>query len=313
MNPVARPLPFECAVTCGCDRMFHLPVGLLISPDAEPAHACVRCGHLTCTEVLWTHIHHNTYEPHGREEYAISEETRAWLDLWPRVLQGKNSNDYAYLQARTRCADVAEFKHVAALAFASRPSPRGRRLREAGIPSAPPPASLPGRLKNYRALWERNRDLTPDRDAAFLLANARPQYLISGPFAIDALLQRPDLPQILAGAASGADDENRESVYAIVREDSTTLPFALPHLLTWFQSAVSRPGADLSDYRLRYLVEFLTEQPAAATEIVPVLEAIKAGLDRRAFEFSRGLTVAIRVLKGEPPLPLSGTPWFFHS
>jgi hypothetical protein len=312
MNPDATCLPFECAVTCGCDRAFHLPVALTISPDGEPAHACVRCGRITCTEVLWTHIHHNTFEPHGRKEYTITLETHAWLDQWPRAIPGEKLHDYAFLPASTRCADLAEFQRVTARAFTARALPRGRRLREAGIPSDPPPADLPAQLKNYRTLWERCRDLTPGCDAAFLLANAPTQYRISSPLAIDALLRRPDLPRILADAAGGQDDENRESVYAIVREDPATLPFALPHLLAWFQTTSSRPGADLNDYRLRYLVEFLAEQNPAASQIVPVLEAVKAGLNRRAFEFSRGLTAAIRVLNGEPPLPVSGTPWFFN-
>jgi hypothetical protein len=312
MNLPAKSLPYERAVTCECDRTFHLPLAFLISPDSEPAHVCVRCGHITCTEVLWTNIHHNTYEPHGRREYDVTEETCAWLDLWPRVLRGNNYDDSAFLPATVRCTDVTDFQLQSARAFAvSRFLPRGRRLREAGIPSEPPPASLPKQLKNYQSLWELSQALIPECDSAVLLNHARPTYRLSSPLAIDALLQRTDLPEILARASASPDNADREIVCAIVREDPATLPLALPGLLAWLEQAAGRPETNFSDYRLRYLVDFLAAQKSATAQIVPALEAAKSRLSRRAFEFSRLLTEAIRKLSGESPLPVSSRPWFF--
>jgi hypothetical protein len=313
MPPPAQSLPYERAVACDCDRTFHLPLALLISPESEPAHACVRCGHITCTEVLWTHVHHNTYDPHGRREYPITDETRAWLDLWPRVLRGNNFDDYAFLPATVRCTDVADFHLQSARAFAaSRSQPQGRRLREAGIPSSPPPANLPERLNNYRTLWELSRKLTPESDAAWLLNNARPAYRLSSPLAIDALLQRADLPALLARAAASPDNADRETVCAIVREAPATLPLALPGLLAWLEQSAGRPDTNFNGHHLPSMLDFFAAQKSAAAQIIPVLEAVKTRVSRHAFEFSRKLTETIRALNGEPPLPISSKPWFFN-
>ncbi|ATC63888.1 hypothetical protein CMV30_07965 [Nibricoccus aquaticus] len=310
MNPPAQSLPYERAVTCDCDRTFHLPLALLLSPDSEPAHACIRCGLITCTDVLWTHIHHNTFEPHGRREYPITDEARAWLDLWPRVLRGNNSDDYTFLPATVRCTDVTDFQLQSARAFsASRSLPRGRRLREAGLPSTPPPACLPDQLKNYRTLWTLTQQLTPATDATLLLENARPSFRLSSPLALDALLHRTDLPEILARAA--ASPEHRETVCALVHEDPATLPHALPGLLAWLDRTLSQPAAP-EDHRVHSLLDFFAKQKPAAAQIVPVLAAIKARLDRRAFELSRKLSETIRALNGEPASPVSTKPWFFN-
>ena len=85
MNSSVLPkdLPFELRVTCGCPAPFHLRVGLAETSSLEAAHACIRCGKLTVTEVLWEHSHHNTYNPYGRREKQLSPEVRAWLDHWP--------------------------------------------------------------------------------------------------------------------------------------------------------------------------------------------------------------------------------------
>jgi hypothetical protein len=313
MNTPAQSLPYERAVTCDCDRTFHLPLAFLISPGSDPAHACVRCGRITCTEVLWTHVHHNTYDPIGRREYPITDEIRAWLDLWPRVLMGATFDDYAFLPATTRCTDVTDFQLQSARAFASAKSrPAGRRLREAGLPSAPPPENLPERLKNYREFWELGQRLTPARDAALLLNNARAMYRLSSAFAIDALLQRADLPEILARASASPENDDRETIFAIVREDPATLPLALPGLLAWLTQAADRPGTNFTGHHLPSLLDFFAAQKSAAAQIVPVLEAVKARVSRHAFEFSRKLTETIRALNGEPPLPISSKPWFFN-
>lgn len=314
MNPSTQSLPYERAVTCRCDRTFHLPLALLLSPDSEPAHACVRCGHISCTEVLWTHIHHNTFEPHGRREYIVSDDTRAWLDLWPRVLRGNNFDACAFLPATVRCTDVTDFQLQAARAFAdSRSLPRGRRLREAGIPSQPPPASLPDQLKNYRSLWELSQQLTPGSDPAWLLENARPTYRLGSPFAIDALLQRADFPEILARASASSDAGSQETVCALVSEAPASLPIALPGLLAQLVQHAGRPEAALTEHRQHMLLDFFAKQKSAAAQLVPALEAIKSRLGRRAFELSRKFTETIRALNGEPPLPVSSTPWFFQT
>jgi len=313
MNPPAQSLPYEHAVTCDCDRTFHLRLAFLVSFGDEPAHACVRCGRITCTDVLWTHVHHNTYDPIGRREYAITEETRAWLDLWPRVLRGNDFDDYAFLPATTRCTDVTDFQLQSARAFAaSRSQPRGRRLREAGIPSTPPPASLLKQLKNYQILWELAQEFTPDCDMGLLLRNAKPSYHIASPLALDALLQRSDLPDVFAQAFLTLGDETASTVCALVKENPATLPLALPGLLAWLDQIVRRPGANLYDHRLLSLLDFLAVQKNAADQIVPALEAIKANVDLREYEFLRKLIETLRVLKNEPPSPVSRKAWFFN-
>jgi hypothetical protein len=312
MNSPAQSQPHECLLTCGCDRIFHLPLAFLISPDSEPAHACVRCGLIACTEVLWTHIHHNTFEPHGRREYSTTQEVRDWLDLWPRVLRGTGLNDYAFLPSTVRCTDITDFQLQSARAFASsRNLPRGRRLRQAGIPATPPPASLPEQLKNYRTVWEQSQRLTPETDGTVLLENARPVYRLSSPLALDALLRREDLPALIARAAASPDHEDRETVCALVHEAPATLSLALPPLLAWLERAPGFSSAVLDDYRLHDLLAFLGRQKPAAAQIVPRLESVKSRLGRRAYEFSRKLTETIRALNDEPPLPVSSTPWFF--
>ncbi|MGC4072473.1 MAG: hypothetical protein QM760_08150 [Nibricoccus sp.] len=313
MNPPAQSLPYERAVICHCDRTFHLPLALLISPDSEPAHACVRCGHISCTEVLWTHVHHNTFEPHGRREFPVSEETLAWLDLWPRVLRGNDFEDYAFLPSIVRCTDITDFQLQAARAFASsRTWPRGRRLREAGIPSVPPPASLPKQLENYQTLWELSHELTPDREIAFLLRNARPAYRLSSPLALDALLQRSDLPEVFAEASASQSYEDSEIVCALVRENPVTLPLALPGLLAWLDQAVGRPAP------------FST---VTACTHCSISSPHKRARPSGSFQCSKQSSPASAATRTEFPqthrdhpyaerraaAPISQTPWFFNS
>lgn len=312
MTAFSQSLPYECAVTCGCDRTFHLPLGLLLSPGSEPAHACVRCGHITCTDVLWTHIHHNTFEPRGRREYAISDETRAWLDLWPRVLRGNDFEDYVFLPASLRCHDLSDFQLQSARAFsASSRLARGRRLREAGIPAPPPPANLPEQLKNYQTVWELDRELTPDRDRTFLLDHASPTYRLSSPLAVDALLRRSDLPEAFAEIFLRNGRDAAAAACVLVRDNPATLPLALPGLLVWFEKTVRQSGERLYDSRLSALLKFLADQKSAASQIVPALEAIKTAVSLTEYEFLRELIETLRVLKGEPPSPVSRKAWFF--
>ncbi len=306
-------LPFELRVTCGCPASFHFRVGLAETNSLEAAHACIRCGKLTATEVLWEHIHHNTYNPYGRREKQLTPEVHAWINRWPRVVEGAHETEYVFLSAQTRCADEKELASVVALARAEQHSlPRGRRLHHVGAPAEPPPPELPQALDDYRQLW-RASQLTPSTDPDTLLRFANPRFRSTSALATDCLLQRSDIAYLIGQAAGNSDSTVRQTVYSIVKEEPALLPPALNSLLGWMDDVVGRQGINLEGQSLEELLSFLAKQKSSQARITPALEAAKSRLCRAAYELSRKFTEAIRALNGEPPLPITHTPWFFNS
>jgi hypothetical protein len=308
-----KDLPFEMRVTCGCPASFHLRVGLAETNSLEAVHACIRCGTLTATEVLWEYSHHNTYNPYGRREKQLPAEVNAWLERWPRVIEGKHETDYVFISAQTRCADEKELLDLTArMREEQLPLPRGRRLRHAGSPVEPPPTELPGALDDYRQLW-RASQLNPSTNPDILLRFANPHFRPTSALATDCLLQRSDAAYVIGQAAANSDSSVRQTVYSIVNEEPTLLPPVLNSLLGWMDDVISRQGATLEGQSLEELLSFLAKQKSAQARITPALEAAKSRLCRAAYELSRKFTETIRALNGEPPLPITHTPWFFNS
>jgi len=308
-----KDLPFELRVTCSCPASFHLRLGLAETNSFEAVHACIRCGRLTATEVLWEHIHHNTYNPYGRREKQLPAEVRAWLECWPRVIDGQHENDYVFVAPQTRCADENELINLTTRTRKEQLSlPRGRRLHHVGAPTEAPPADLPQALEDYRQLW-RASQLSSSTDPDTLLRFANPRIRSTSALATDCLLQRSDAAYLIGQAAANSDPSVRQTIYAIVNEEPALLPPALNSLLGWMDDVISRQGATFEGQSLEELLSFLAKQKSAQARITPALEAAKARLCRAAYELSRKFTETIRALNGEPPLPITHTPWFFNS
>jgi len=308
-----RDLPFELRVTCGCTAAFHLRIGLAETNSLEAVHACIRCGKLTATEVLWEHIHHNTYNPYGRREKPLSPGLLEWFNRWPRVIEGKGEADYVFVAPQVRCSSEEELAGLTARAREEQLSlPRGRRLHHVGTPVEPPPADLPQALDDYRQLW-RASQLSPSTDPSILLRFANPQFRSTCALATDCLLQRSDAAFLIGQAAASPDSSARQTVYSIVNEEPAMLPPALNSLLSWMDDMVGRHGATMEGQSLEELLSFLAKQKTAQARITPALEAAKSRLCRAAYELSRKFTETIRALNGEPPLPITHTPWFFNS
>jgi hypothetical protein len=309
----AKDLPLEHRVSCDCPAIFHLRVGLAETNSLDAVHACVRCGEITFTEVLWEHVHHNTYHPHGRREKKLSVELRAWLDRWPRVVEGENQTDYTFLPAHTRCTDEKELAGIISpLRQEQLALPRGRRLHHLGRPAEPSPADLPQKLDDYRQLWHAVQ-LSPTTDPATLMRYANPQLRPTSALATDCLLQRSDAAYVVGKAAAVSDGQVRQTVYSIVSEEPSLLPIALTSLLSWVDGVAGCQGKNADGQILEDLLNFLAKQKSCRSRIVPALEAAKSRLCRAAFELSRKFTETIHALNGEPPLPISPTPWFFNS
>jgi hypothetical protein len=314
VNSSALPndLPFELRVSCSCPSLFHLRVGLAETNSLEAAHACIRCGKLTATEVLWEHIHHNAYNPYGRREKQLPSGVLTWLDRWPRVIEGKHETDYVFISPQTRCADEKELaKLIAETRETQLALPRGRRLHLFGAPSEPPPPELPQAFEDYRQLW-RASQLNPSTDPDTLLRFANPRFRPTSALATDCLLQRSDAAFLIGQAAANSDSSVRQTIYSIVKEEPALLPPVLNSLLGWMDDVIGRQGAGFEGQSLEELLGFLAKQKSAQARITPALEAAKARLSRAAYELSRKFTETIRALNGEPPLPATHTPWFFN-
>ncbi|MGC4072474.1 MAG: hypothetical protein QM760_08155 [Nibricoccus sp.] len=210
--------------TCGCDSRFLLPVGLLATDEYHGVSACLRCGKLVCSAGSDSPNTHETLTP----------KALAWLNRWPRLLATPDG-DFACLPAAVRCTTLEELEIVRSAAWnAQRHLPRGRRLNRAGWPMTPPPDSLPSALSHYRLLWEA-AGFTSATDLDTLLYWAIPAHTLVSPLALNALLQRRDLRQLLPGLANSPVLHRRTVLCALAQEDASLVPVLRPHLQSWLQ------------------------------------------------------------------------------
>jgi hypothetical protein len=298
------------SVQCTCDPALQVNIGL---PGYREQHVatCLRCGQVTVSQLLLQHVHHNTYEPYGREEVSVTEEIRSWLAKWPRQIKTERQESL-YFPASLRCSSPREmFDFVQSQKAAQLQLAEGRRLRLAGIPEESPPA-LPEVLNDFAQLWELNRALQPSTDIEVLFKHADPRYFLSSALAIDALLSRDDLPGALRAAIFGDDHYGRMTACAIATEGLELRPLVLPMLLEWIERAASRFGQVCEPWQYREVLDRIKAwKPDAELAAEPLERAAKA-IGARDYEMVRKITEIVRGVRGEPPLPISSVPWFFN-
>ncbi|PTY07596.1 hypothetical protein DB347_05010 [Opitutaceae bacterium EW11] len=308
-------LSLDRSVTCACDRALHVPVAL--EPTmSRGVHACLSCGTVTASEMLTRHVHHNTFEPYDRREIPLDERARQWLSAWPRLIEVDRGGPF-FVPASTRIAKSRDLFDLAqGLRAAQQTLPRGRRLREAGLPAEPPPP-LPEALEDFALTWS-YAGLQPSDDPQRLLARADPRRWLSSPLAIDTLLQRTDVAQLVVEAIRNGDHYRRMTACATATESPALREIALPALLAWLEGVcLSHDPADPERLDEPWHIAAALDQirrwkpPAAAAEAA--LEKAKQRIGRRDFELVRQISEILRHLRGEPPLPVSSTPWFFRS
>lgn len=210
---------------CQCDSRLSLPLGTPGTANHPAALACLRCGTISPA------TQNASACPSGE---IFTPDSVAWLARWPRLLLSED-NDFVCLPAAVRCTTLDELETVRRAAWnAQRHLPRGRRLNRAGWPMTPPPDSLPSAFSHYRVLWEA-AGFTSATDLDTLLYWAIPAHTLVSPLALNALLQRGDLRQLLPGLAHSPVLHRRTVLCALAQEDASLVPVLRPHLQSWLQ------------------------------------------------------------------------------
>lgn len=234
-SPSSTTRPFSTSRTpppagaCSCDNQFLLPVGLPGSGEHPAVFACVRCGALA-----WT--------VSAGAQRSLPPAAASWLNRWPRLLATPDG-DFACLPAAVRCTSLDELETTRHTAWKNQRQLRpARRLNRAGWPMTPPPDSLPSSLSHYRLLWEA-AGFTPATNLETLLYWAIPDDPLVRHFALNALLQRPDLRQLLPGLAHSPVLHRRTVLCALAKEDPSLVPSLRPHLQSWLQRHDREPDS----------------------------------------------------------------------
>lgn len=279
-------------------------------------HACLRCGTVTASELLTRHIHHNTFEPYDRREIPLTDAARSWLSAWPRLIRSDRGGPFC-LPASTQIQSGRELFDRAAAARAEQHGwAPGRRLRAAGLPAGRPP-SLPAPLEDFAYAWE-SSGFAPGDDARLLLRRADPRYRLSSPFAIDALLHRDDCVELVVREIREGDHYRRMTACAIAGEDATIRTAALPALLEWLTGVclgpeAAQPGRLEESWHVAAVLDTVKRWRPAGEWVDTALASARERIGRRDFELVRKIDETLRVVKGEPPLPISTVPWFLQS
>lgn len=309
VNASKNSLSLRRRVACACDPALNLTIGLDGNVDREVA-CCAKCGKVTASQLLTRHVHHNTFEPYDREEIALTPEVAAWLDLWPRLVTTER-DEPLYFSHEFRCPTARElFERVAAARMAQLVLPRGRRMRQAGLPSTPPP-TLPDALSDFSYVWE-VAQAGPDRDPQRLLDCADPRFALSSALAIDSLLQRRDLPELLVDAVERGSHYRRMTACAVANEDLNIRAIILPPLLHWVENVFIEPGSGCEAWHVSAVLDTFKQWKPAPEIAAASLERAAQRIGRRDYELVRKITEVLRVIRGESPLPISTTPWFFN-
>ncbi len=220
-SPAARASTPDSTGICSCDTRFLLPVGLPDSEEHPAVFACLRCGTLA-------------WNIDSSPAKSLSPSAAAWLAHWPRLLTTPDG-DFACLPAAVRCTSLDDLETIRSTAWQNqRHLPRARRLNRACWPITPPPDSLPSSLSHYRLLWEA-ASFTPATNLETLLYWAIPEQSFVRHFALNALLQRPDLRRLLPGLAHSPVLHRRTVLCALAKEDASLIPLLRPHLQSWLQ------------------------------------------------------------------------------
>src|SRR6185437_9472455 len=138
-------------VSCDCPAEFVLVV-LDTLPGGVQMAACAKCGRSDLADPIATEDRPHDVQFHGFSFVELSPEARDWASAWPRY--SVVAERRVYLSAAVRFETVAERDAAIAAAAAQQTSATLREtLLALGIPSTPPPASLPEALAGFVQIW----------------------------------------------------------------------------------------------------------------------------------------------------------------
>lgn len=308
MKKNSNLLTVSRAVQCTCDPRLNVQIGIEGNVYREVA-CCVKCGRITASYLLTQHVHHNTFEPVEREEIPLSAEAIAWFNRWPLLVETDN-REIVYFPAGFRCGSAAELAQRVDREKARQfELPRGRRMRNAGIPTEPPPP-IPEALADYGSVWEVARD-SVTADARTLFAWADPRYWLSTDLAVDAFLQRSNRNELLRTAVLNGSHYERMTGCAIASVDEPTKALVLPLLLQWLEATVTAFGINAESWHLMAVLDVIAKWKPSPAVVAQPLERLSKEIGRRDYELVRKVTEILRAVRDEPPLPISSVPWFF--
>lgn len=310
----------ERTVACACDPAFYRPV---IS-ESVGVNACLHCGTVTATRAVgddgrYTGDAWTAYLP-----LEIPEQHLSWLARWPRIRVIRRHDilwpmaaelvreDVIYLPAKRRFRSVEDLTRFEAdLEADIAKTPRGRRLRDAGTPSAPPPRDLATLFAEFHVLWD-TLQLRADRPLPELIRHA--QRRSPGRFvASELLLERRDRLPIVLDALRSSDPEWQSAGHVLALGLQPTPPEVITCALELLEGIPMVPSADAPGRiagfaRFEALVLLLAELRARDPEVMAVLQRLLRKVVRHDAHLVDPLRAALRVLRGESPPPLSFLP-----
>jgi hypothetical protein len=293
-------MPPEQEVDCPHGGAMERPV--LFDPTGRNRRvtACVACGTVSVTDAQVDEPCPHDVRNLGNTVLGIPEDAREWLALWPRLvwnIDAWNGRRTVYLPATLRVATPAELaaaERDALAASASDGLDRGGRLRQAGIPEAPAPASLPASLRHYAAEWS-GLHLPADMPLDELIARTgRPDH--AAPYAQEALMSRPDLPDLLADLLRSPLRSRLAAGLALAgRADlpETARPVAIAGLIARLRAIESDEQATHA------LLDVLYRFGPAAAEARPLLKEMADRVEARDYYLAQRLLNVRDLLK--PP------------
>jgi hypothetical protein len=196
------------SVGCACDPQ----VVRGVEPIGD-VNACMRCGAVTVSDANWDEPHPHVVIVLGYSFVDVGPELLAWLAKWPRVIWAGGAVPRCFLPSTLRANDeaaleaieLADRREQTALSYAG-------RLRRAGVPSAPPPATLPKRLESFSLVWSALQ--LDDQTPLDTLIDQATGW--GGSIVDEVFLRRPTHAQDLLSLLRDPDTARREVGYGIV-------------------------------------------------------------------------------------------------
>jgi hypothetical protein len=288
----ARMLPPERQVDCACDALLQRPVLHDQSGWNVRVTACMRCGTVTGTRSIIEEPRPHDVRCVGNEVIELLADAIAWLALWPRragALWG--SGPWLYIAHDVRCETVEELAALEGQLALAPVARRWDRLRAAGTPAAPPPASLPRELESYRQFYEAMSltDLQPD---TLLSTIARAPVTI--PVFAELLAADVETDEALARALQGDNELCRAAILVL----TVTPGLAGAAVTRAFETMVSGFNSE-NDEGAGSIVNAIGAMGSRMRALVPALTALAGRIDQqREYYFHRATLQAVARLGG---------------
>ena len=272
-------------VSCACPAEFTLAV-LDTLPGGVQMAACTRCGRSDLADPVATEDRPHDVQFHGFRFFELSPEARDWASAWPRyAVVGERR---IYLSAAIRFETVAGRDAAIAEAAAQQASATFREtLLALGIPSTPPPASLPESLAGFVQIWD-GLKLNGETPVEELLDDAT---RFNGPsrLAADVLARRTDLPELAVRLLHAPDETRRGYGRYLVQRFALTGSDIL--------ASIRERLAELDDNQTGELydtVALLRRMGRPAAQLLPDLEAAADRVKNRDYYVHQDLTKLIQ-------------------